>query len=139
MANYNPNNNFQNNNFQNNMYSNMYQAPQQSQPLKQYTFVNGIEGAKAYPLMPNQMMLLMDSDNPVLYKKTSDQMGKSSLEYFVINAVSENEVRDMLTPKQPDYAFKSDIENITNNLNSLNTKLDEFIKRFEKPSKNNKE
>ena len=89
--------------------------------LKQYAFVNGIEGAKAYPLLPNQMMLLMDADNPILYKKTSDSFGKSTIDYFTITQVSENQVRDILTPKQPEYALKSDV-------NAINTKLDELIK-----------
>lgn len=89
--------------------------------LKQYSFVNGIEGAKAYPLLPNQMMLLMDADNPILYKKTSDAMGKSTIDYFTITQVSENQVRDILTPKKPEYALKSDV-------NAINTKLDELIK-----------
>ena len=99
---------------QNNNYQNLSQ-------LKQYAFVNGIEGAKAYPLMPNQMMLLMDADNPILYKKTSDGLGKSTIDYFKIEQINENQVRDILTPKQPEYALKSDV-------NAISTKLDELIK-----------
>lgn len=100
---------------QNNNYQNLPPV------LKQYAFVNGIEGAKAYPLMPNQMMLLMDADNPILYRKTSDSMGKSTIDYFTITQVSENQVRDILTPKQPEYALKSDI-------NAINSKIDELLK-----------
>ena len=89
--------------------------------LKQYAFVNGIEGAKAYPLVPNQMMLLMDADHPILYRKTSDSFGKSTIDYFTITQVNENQIRDILTPKQPEYALKSDV-------NAINKKLDELIK-----------
>lgn len=105
---------------QNNFNNNQGSYPNLSQ-LKQYAFVNGIEGAKAYPLMPNQMMLLMDADHPILYRKTSDNLGKSTIDYFAITQVSENQVRDMITPKQPEYALKSDV-------NAIGAKLDELLK-----------
>ena len=100
--------------------------------LKQYAFVNGIEGAKAYPLLPNQMMLLMDADNPVLYKKTSDNLGKSTLEYFVINQATENQIKELITPKQPEYALKSDVD-------AINNKLDKLLQKFDKSTKQTKE
>ena len=57
-----------------------------------YTFVNGLEGAKAYPMMPNQMVLLMDADSPVCYQKTSDAYGKSTLKCFKLVEVNESEL-----------------------------------------------
>ena len=99
---------------------NYYGANAYNQPrLNYYAFVNGIEGAKAFPLMPNQTMLLMDADNPILYKKTSDVMGKSTLDYFIITQATENQIRDMLTPKQPQYALKSDVDAISEKIDKL--------------------
>ena len=48
--------------------ANMYQQNQQLQNSNMQTdtnitFVNGIEGAKAFQLRPNQSVILMDSDN----------------------------------------------------------------------------
>ena len=39
-----------------------------------YAFVNGIEGAKRYPLSPNQSMLLMDSEVGKFYIKTTNKL-----------------------------------------------------------------
>lgn len=116
---------------QNNFNNNQGSYPNLSQ-LKQYAFVNGIEGAKAYALMPNQMMLLMDADHPILYRKTSDSLGKSTIDYFAITQISENQVREMITPKQPEYALKSDVD-------AINGKLDKLLQKFDKPTKQTKE
>lgn len=69
-----PNNQNNNNNMQptypNNMYG--YGNYAQRSVINQYTYVNGLEGAKAFNIAPNQSVLLMDSDNPVFYLKTSN-------------------------------------------------------------------
>lgn len=62
---------------------NMY-APQQP-PMQMQTnieYVNGIEGAKAFILPPNTQKLLVDSDNPFIYIKTTDAQGKPSVKHF---------------------------------------------------------
>ena len=106
-------------NERNNSNNSNYNYQNLPSQLKQYAFVNGIEGAKAFPLMPNQTMLLMDADNPILYKKTSDIMGKSTLDYFIMTQATENQIRDMLTPKQPQYALKSDVDAISEKIDKL--------------------
>ena len=115
MDQYNPYNNWNPNQLQQNPYN----KPQ----MKQYSFVNGIEGAKAYMMVPNQTMLLMDSDNYMCYMKTSDMSGKSALRYFIMEEVDEAAAREFLQPKTPklDFASKSDVDNI-------NKKLDELFK-----------
>lgn len=56
-----------------------------------YAYVNGIEGAKAYMMPPNQTVLLMDSDNPIFYLKISNALGQSSLRTFEFKEVFPNE------------------------------------------------
>ena len=57
------------------------QAPvQQVQPIQQVqdsnlTWVQGEAGAKAYPVAPNKSILLMDSENSVMYIKSTDASG----------------------------------------------------------------
>lgn len=59
-----------------------YMQPTQ-QPKNEYAFVDGIEGARAYQCRPNTMMLLMDSQNPICYRKQTDGWGKTvSLEIY---------------------------------------------------------
>lgn len=58
------------------------QAPvQQVQPIQQVQddsgikWVQGEAGAKAYPVAPNKSVLLMDSENSVMYIKSTDASG----------------------------------------------------------------
>ncbi len=131
--------NYNNNTF--NPYGNFnpYGMPQYQQPnyqsnnnqarLNQYAFVNGLEGAKAYQVMPNQTMMLMDSDNPVVFMKTSDSFGKSSLRYFKLVEVKEDDLKvQPQTNPNIEYALKADIE-------ALNKKIDEISNKLEKPLK----
>lgn len=57
-----------------------FQAPQQAAgaPPAQtgtITWVQGVEGAKAYPVAPGATVLLMDSDGSSFYLKTADASG----------------------------------------------------------------
>ena len=109
-------------------YPNMYQTPMYNRaPINQYTFVNGIEGAKSYQVLyPNQTILLMDSDNPICYMKQTDEVGKASIRYFKLEELDETKTKELLATKSnitiPEYALKSDIDNINSQLAEL-TKL----------------
>ena len=101
-------------------YGTSYQ-PGQPQQLKQYSFVNGIEGAKAFQMPSNQTMMLMDSDKPIVFMKTTDGIGKASLRYFSLTEIDEMEASKLYQPMpMPEYALKSDID-------ALNGKLDTLI------------
>ena len=113
----------------NDIYKQNYKQPQ-NQQLRQYAFVNGIEGAKSYQLQSDQTMMLMDSDNPLCYRKDCDSVGKSSLRYFKLEEIDEKTARGIVQPlpPKPEYASKQDIDKI-------NQRLDELFKKLDKPSK----
>ena len=114
----------------NNNYYNPYGNPYMQQPqtqVNQYAFVNGIEGAKAYQMQPNQTVLLMDSDREVCYMKQANAMGQSTLRYFKLVEVSEQDLRGQVQV-QPDYVLKSDFE-------ALNKKVEDFINSLQKKQK----
>lgn len=99
-------------NFGGNNYSGGYVPPSQTAPNAQYappaqaniyTYVNGLEGAKAFLVPPNGRVLLMDSDNPVFYMKTANAMGQTSIRTFKFE-----EVQDQPAPKV-DYVKQSDL------------------------------
>ena len=46
------------------------------------TFVNGIEGAKAFQMSPNSSALLMDSDNSKFYVKSTDSLGVAKISSY---------------------------------------------------------
>lgn len=121
-------------------YGNLYQqnnipqgnqgAQNQQAQLNQYAFVNGIEGAKSFQLQPNQSIFLMDSDNPLCYMKTSNSVGQSTLRYFRLTEVSENDLKATTQPQvnSNDYVLKSDFE-------VLSKRIDELSRKIEKPFK----
>lgn len=78
-----------------------------------YAFVNGIEGAKSFPIGPNQTVLLMDSDSPMCFMKTSNNLGQSTLRYFKLIETTEQEL------KGPTYDVKSEIDSINQKIADL--------------------
>lgn len=67
-------------------YPQNYQQAPQTQTMAQnnnhaggITWVNGIEGAKAYQLAPNTTALLMDSEGSRFYIKTTDTSGMPTI------------------------------------------------------------
>lgn len=85
-----------------------------------YVFVNGVEGAKSYPIAPNQTMLLMDNNSPMCFMKTTNGLGQSTLRYFKLVEVNEQDV--VKTPEDPQIAL-------------LTKKVDELYKLLEKEGK----
>lgn len=62
--------------------------PQQQPVFSQQTnitFVNGIEGAKAFQLSPNSNALLMDSDNSKFYVKSTDNLGVAKIASYTFS------------------------------------------------------
>lgn len=60
----------------------------------------GIENAKTFPIAPNTTVLLMDSEAPKFYIKTSDMNGMCNLETYKF----EKFVDAMTKPSEPDLA-----------------------------------
>lgn len=76
-----------------------------------YYFVNGIEGAKSFVVQPNQTVLLMDSDSPMCYMKQSNGIGQSSIRYFKLVELKEQDVKQ--EPENPELeSIKQRITNI---------------------------
>ena len=64
----------------NNFYSGPSYQPQSvaTVPQTQNTFawIQGEEAAKAYPVVPGNTVVLIDSDKPIMYMKTTDLSGR---------------------------------------------------------------
>lgn len=72
----------------------VWQAPTHqvsNQPVNGLVSVTGIEGAKAYQLPPNSSMPLFDSNNDVLYVKTTDSAGYPTIKTFKFEPAEQNE------------------------------------------------
>lgn len=77
-----------------------YGMPQQPQ-RNEYAFVDGIEGARAFIVKPNSMMMLMDSNAPICYKKQVDMYGRTiSLEVFDLVPHEDTPPEQYVTKKE---------------------------------------
>jgi hypothetical protein len=101
--------------------------PQQNFNSPICAYVQGEAAAKAYPVAPGQFAVLIDTELPVIYTKTTDQFGRPLpvriLDYVervenppeqVNNYVSKsdfdnfkNEIKEMLKQKQNNYKNQS--------------------------------
>lgn len=99
-------------------YQNPYPQAQPQKPT--FDFVNGVEGAKSYQVMPAQTAILMDTENSACYIKTSNGIGQASIKYFKVTECQESDLRH----QQPtvDFATKDDLKSILDRLDSLEKK-----------------
>ena len=82
-------------------------------------WVQGVEGAKAYPLQPKESVVLMDSESDGLfYIKVCDDIGKCSLHTYKYEEVVGESGVDM-----SQYVKKSELESLLNQM--LGGKKDE--------------
>lgn len=73
-----------------------------------YSYVDGIEGAKNYPVSSNQMVLLIDNNQPYIYMKSANALGQSSIRYFKIEEVKEPKVKtDYITREEMEEMLKA--------------------------------
>lgn len=61
-------------------YGNIYNQPAYPAPQMQNNltaaYVQGEAAAKSYPVAPGQLAILIDTEDPVIYTKTTDQFGR---------------------------------------------------------------
>lgn len=87
-------------------YNPMMYNPYANQPINGLVSVSGIEGAKAYPLPPNSVMPVFDSNEDILYIVSSDGAGFKTVRDFDFTArvheepkATNNEAFDALAAK----------------------------------------
>ena len=92
------------------MYNN-YNPYGQQFPYIPLTFVNGIEGAKAYIVAPNQTVYLRDSDADIIYIKTADPQGRYMLKAYNLIPVEKQ--------TEPTYATVDALKELEERLTKL--------------------
>lgn len=94
----------------------MASAQTAAQPVNGLVSVTGMEGAKAYQLPPNSSMPLFDSNEDMLYLKTTDSGGFPTIRAFRFEAAdSEEQPKDTA-----EYATKEDLD-------ALAAKVEELV------------
>lgn len=85
------------------------------------TWVQGIEGAKAYQLSPNSNAVLLDSEQNRMYIKTSDNIGMCSLRIFDFSEVTNNSpVNNAIAQDMSDYVTHKELTEILKKLQGGN-------------------
>ena len=101
-------------------YPPTYQAPPQvnRQLSVSVAYVQGENAAKAYPVQPGQTMYLFDTENPVMYVKTTDQNGYPSLRIFDYKERIQNEKETVppTTETKPDYISREEFDKFRNEI-----------------------
>ena len=86
-------------------------------PALTCAYVQGEAAAKAYPVAPGQFVVLIDTELPVIYTKTTDQFGRP-LPIRILDYIERTE-----TPKESvkseDYVTKTDLNNFKNEIKNL--------------------
>lgn len=158
MYQYTPYNQYQNqfNNQYNNQYANQYNnqmyQPRQTQtedvPFNDIKFVTEDE-AKAYIVLPNTKVMLMDRDKSIFYIKSADSLGKSTLEGYKYTKLENNptepvshEIDTKEFVKKEDlnrFITKEDLRNFIKHEDLINfatlDDLSEFDKKLENMQK----
>ena len=111
-----------------------FQQPQQpTQPSNgSYFYVNGVEGAKAFMVMPNSQAILFDSDSNKFFIKTANAQGQATMkefEYSEINAPNSpktNETRNSNT-----FITRKEFDEFRGKLNAILNKPKEEPKHVQ--------
>lgn len=81
------------------------------------TWVQGIEGAKAFQLAPNSNVVLMDSEREgIFYIKISDNIGMCSLRIFKYEEVKDNLEATVPPVDLSEYVKKSELQDLISNI-----------------------
>jgi hypothetical protein len=111
------------------------QTPQQQPQYSNnfYSVVNGLEGAKQYPVLANQTMLLMDSNKPIVYKKSANGLGQTTIECFKLVSITEQEINgNSQKQDEPKVEYASREE-----FNALKTRFDSLVDKLTNSQRKN--
>lgn len=105
-----------NNNFYNPYSNPYYRSPynsyqqnnfQQNNPPVLFSFVQGVEGAKAFFVQPNQTVILRDSEQNILYEKSADSQGRTTMKvYELVEKTNKPENNQFVSYSEFDQAIK---------------------------------
>lgn len=109
------------------------QIQQPEQNSNSFIWVQGKEAAKAYPVGSGKDVLLMDSDEPYLYIKSTDINGKPNKMkiYRLVEETEEPEVVEktpmvnyLTTEDIKDFATQKDYNDLIDLINSIQKEID---------------
>lgn len=117
-------------------YQMQQQTPQQSSSI---IWVQGEAGAKSYLVAPNNSVVLFDSETQSIYIKSADASGMPSMKVldYTMRDQAPGNGPSAASGNQVDYATKSDLKTLTEQIDELRDELDSMT--YRRPSKPRKE
>jgi hypothetical protein len=99
------------------------------------TWVQGIEGAKAYQLNPNSNVILLDSESDRFYIKTSDNIGMCSLRVFNFQEVTNNPTSEVQKTEidLSNYVTKDELQEALKSVRGGKQNGKQFVQSNEQP------
>ncbi len=100
------------------------------------TFVNDIEGAKAFKLRPNSSVLLMDSNNSKFYVKSTDNLGIANISSYSFVEDKNLHIENVAANQQSNTGeqntklyeeMKTKISELESKVDELQSKLNEVL------------
>lgn len=109
---------------QNNAYpTQMNVAPTQPTQTNGIIWVQGEAGAKSYMVAPNTTVQLWDSESQTIYLKSADASGMPSMR-IIDYTIRDSTPKAPNLSKQSDFATKSELQAVLNELNALKAKFE---------------
>lgn len=118
---------------------NMYSQPQNNQqfftqePCQNLIRVNGIDGAKAYQMPANSTVALFDSNNDIMYVKSTDGAGFPSIRTFSFTETKEESKQ----VENTDYISRQEFEDFKKELMNNGKQSIQRTKSINDKSSNN--
>lgn len=103
---------------------------QLKQPSNGIVWVQGVAGAQAYPIFPNNTVTLWDTDEPTIYVKSADASGRPTLRILDFIERAEGKTATDHTCKCGDnFASKEEFKALEEKYNDLAAKFEVLNKR----------
>ena len=98
---------------------------QQNNPI---IWIQGIESAKAFQTAPNSTVVLFDSDEQVIYIKSSDMQGRPSMRIldYTIRSEAPKTAQNALAGNNAQIPTKEDISALQSQIDSLRRQIEQI-------------
>lgn len=119
------------------LYPQQQNYPQQYQQQNNSAiiWVSGEAGAKSYMVVPNQTVVLFDSEQNAIYLKSADASGMPSIKVLDYT-IRDNAVQKPEIQPTTDFATKDDVIALHNEIEAIKAKFSESHPQTEKKSRN---
>lgn len=107
------------------------QQPQQQQNASSLIWVQGEGAAKSYLVAPNTTVALFDNESQTIYVKSADASGMPSMR-ILDYTFRDSAPQTKSIPSESDFATKSDVESIREEINALRAKFEATEKKEKK-------